>query len=92
MTYEYTQDLSTLDWEVKIDPVHMYGFWEEKATGAGGPLWFSASMAQLIDGRYGLPEEVAAILRSHGYDATVMEPDNPLPPCYSGYSGGDRRR
>lgn len=70
MTYEYTKDLSTATYVIMIDPVANYGYWEEKATGAGGQLWFIPAApytGELVDGRYGLPDAVAEALQLAEY-------------------------
>ena len=40
MTYLYDKDLSVPGWEIKIDALANYGYWENTTTGAGGSVWF----------------------------------------------------
>lgn len=83
MTYEYTKDLTNATHVIMIDPVANYGYWEAKATGAGGQMWFIPAApyaGELVDGRYGLPNEVAVALELADYFIESYTPPPALPP------------
>lgn len=73
--YNFTVIIKTLDYDIKIDPPEMYGYFEHQLGGEGG-LWFQMTeneegfrQMELIDfdGRYELPSQVATALRTAGY-------------------------
>lgn len=89
MTYQYTQDLSTARYEIKIDPIALYGYFERNSDGSGGGLWFGKCDDQSIelldyDGVLQLAQEVVQALRGAGYylDET-HDPDPPRKPVVS---------
>jgi hypothetical protein len=68
--YNFTQDLSTMNFEVKVDPVEHYGYFEHNRLGdeIGGGLWFSPEKELVdYDGVYELPREVWVALQDAGY-------------------------
>lgn len=83
MSYNFTQDLSTEKWDIKIDPDAKYGYFERNRDGAGGGLWFGTVDAEdageglsdvptqlaLIDydGVPVLPQSIVKALRDAGY-------------------------
>ena len=60
MTYDFTKDISTKDFEIKIDPNSNYGYFEHKEVGdeCGGGLWFVGDELTDYDGVYYLPVQV----------------------------------
>lgn len=69
MTYNYTQDLSTENFEIMIDPANDYGYFEHHKEGedCAGGLWFEHNELVDYDGVYELPEEVEDALHAAGY-------------------------
>lgn len=74
MSYNFTQDLSTERWDIKIDTDANYGYFEHNRTGTGGGLWFGPSedrpgMIELLDcdGTPSLPQSIVKALRDAGY-------------------------
>lgn len=70
--YNYTIDLSSGDWDVKIDPAQNYGYFEYTGGTNEGPeiqggLWFNELDLQDYDGVYKLPKAVVDILKGAGY-------------------------
>ena len=69
--YNFSVVLKTLDYDIKIDPSELYGYFEHQLGGEGG-LWFQMTdndELELIDydGVYQLPTQVAYALRKAGY-------------------------
>lgn len=73
MTYEFNQDLSTDKWDIKIDTLALYGYFERNSDGEGGGLWFDRDgpngMVELMDydGVSCLPQSIVKALRDAGY-------------------------
>lgn len=81
MTHEYTQDLSTAHWEIKIDPVANYGYFERNSDGEGGSLWFENGELVDYDGVFELSQSVVQALRGAGYIlGKEYDPDPPAAP------------
>lgn len=76
-THDYTIDLSTANFTIKISPSTDYGYFEHNELGdqCGGGLWFAKAQVggRMIcelydyDGVEELPKEVATALLSNGY-------------------------
>lgn len=68
MTHEYTQDLSIADYEIKVAPATYYGYWENKATGQGGQMWFALvqGAVEIIAGD-AIPPAVVKVLLAADY-------------------------
>lgn len=62
--YNFTRDASTLNYDIHIDPVALYGYFEHNEYGdyVGGGLWFErdGDVLELVDydGVVALPDEV----------------------------------
>jgi len=56
----YDLDISTKDFEIKVDTVKQYGFFEHNELGdqCGGGLWFEGNELTDYDGVYALPVQV----------------------------------
>lgn len=70
MTYNFTKDISTKDFSIKIDTGALYGYFEHNEFGdeCGGGLWFD-DLNNLLDydGVAELPAQVISALVSAGY-------------------------
>lgn len=69
MKHEYTKDLSTEKFEIKVSPLTSYGYFEHNRLGdeCGGGLWFDGDMLVDYDGVSDLPRSVEQALRDAGY-------------------------
>ena len=73
MAYNFTQRITKGKYEVQVDPVALYGWFEHETLGdeSGGGLWFCSDAGKLIltdyDGVYELPKDVAGALRELGH-------------------------
>lgn len=73
MAYVFTQKLTKGDYEVQVDPVAKYGYFEHITRGddSAGGLWFEQDGEHVnltdYDGVYELPKSVAEALRELGY-------------------------
>lgn len=63
--YNFTIDASVEDWDIKIDPAALYGYFEHNEMGdeCGGGLWFDRLVGGVLaltdyDGVAVLPDEV----------------------------------
>ena len=74
MTHQYTQDLSTGKFEIKVSPTTNYGYFEHNEHGedCGGGLWFVGKELTDYDGVFELPKTVADALIQAGYH---LEPE-----------------
>lgn len=72
-SYDFTKDLSTSNFEVRIDEGAQYGYFEHKDLGdeCGGGLWFEGDELVDYDGVFSLPKEVAEALLAAGYIVTL---------------------
>ena len=68
MTYTYDLDLSTANYEIKIDVEKNYGYFEHNSHGdeVAGGLWFSGKELVDYDGVFELPGEVLDSLKLWG--------------------------
>lgn len=68
MTYTFTLDISTANYEIKIDIEKQYGYFEHFSHGdeVAGGLWFSGKELIDYDGVFELPEEVVDSLKLWG--------------------------
>jgi hypothetical protein len=73
-SHDYTVDLSTANFEIKIHPSAGYGYFEHNELGdeCGGGLWFTSCppfAGELVDydGVTHLPKEVDIALRANNY-------------------------
>jgi len=74
MKYDFTISLGTQNFDVKVDPVAKYGYFEHNELGdeCGGGLWFDDEMfLRDYDGVYELPKEVKLVL----YKAKMIRED-----------------
>lgn len=67
MAYNFTQTARVCKWEVKVDPVAHYGYFEHDTYGEGGGLWFEGNDLSDYDGVFALPMGVVEAIRSLGY-------------------------
>lgn len=67
--HDYTYDLSSENFDLKISPSTNYGYFEHNKMGdnCGGGLWFTGLTLDDYDGVAILPKEVAKSLRKAGY-------------------------
>ena len=67
MTRQYDLDISTADFEIKIDTATNYGYFEHNELGdeCGGGLWFQDGALTDYDGVYELPKQVETALRAN---------------------------
>lgn len=74
MTYHYNIDLSTENYEVKVDTEDHYGYFEHHRLGdeSAGGLWFAGRKLIDYDGVFELPAEVKLTLRAAGYNVDAL--------------------
>lgn len=65
----FTVDISTPTFTVKVDPAAHYGYFEHDELGdeCGGGLWFDGKCLTDYDGVFVLPQEVIRGLRDGGF-------------------------
>lgn len=76
MSYNFTLKTTVGKFEVQIDPVAMYGYFEHEELGdeCGGGLWFDTDKELLdYDGVYDLPKKVREAITNLGYSVKDME-------------------
>ena len=77
-TYNFTQDLTTQHFDIKVDTENHYGYFEHLYYGDEmcGGLWFDSATGKKLldyDGVFELPSEVLTTLKAAGYDVSDAE-------------------
>jgi hypothetical protein len=75
LNYNFDTDVSSANYEIKIDTEAEYGYFEHNTHGdeiAGG-LWFEGLELIDYDGVFELPYEVIESLKLHDIDVTYVE-------------------
>jgi hypothetical protein len=76
VSYNFTLKTHVGKFEVQIDPVARYGYFEHEELGDeyGGGLWFDTDKELLdYDGVYDLPKSVKTAIANLGYSTADME-------------------
>jgi hypothetical protein len=80
---KFNHDYSTTEWEIKVDGLANYGYWEHKETGQGGQIWFAPAAPRAGEMTAGdaVPAEVVEILLAADYviDTPFRGPAWPKP-------------
>lgn len=69
--FNFTQRAEGTRWNVQVDPVAQYGYFEPISGAEGGGLWFERKELMDYDGHTCLPKEVGSLLRTLGYTVST---------------------
>jgi hypothetical protein len=69
MSHDFTTNIDTENFEIRVSESTQYGYFEHNTLGdeCGGGLWFIGDELVDYDGVFQLPKEVVEALRNHGF-------------------------
>lgn len=75
MTYNFDRKNVVEQYQVEIDSVAQYGYFENMIHGGGGGLWFSENALVDYDGVWELPKHVIVAIAQLGFNVDYVTED-----------------